>query len=143
MQPPDGGNWDDQNHQIAHNIDDAGAHHYRVLVDALIFPYNAIGFADALGYYCQNKSNRIEKVPVEDEPDARCEIKISFSFSLRCEDDTTIAVDLCVTEGACSREHSSFLRQRFSTDSAQEVSKSRTYLHQIWERSVPGGRNRR
>ena len=79
VQPPDCDNWDDQNHEVAHNIDDASADDYGVLIEAILSPCNFIGFADAFGYDCEDKSDRVEKVPVEDEPDARRGIKISFS----------------------------------------------------------------
>lgn len=78
MQPPDRDNWDDQNHEVAHDIDDAGANDYGVLIKAIFSPCNFIGFANAFGYDCEDKGNRIEKVPVEDEPDARRGIEISI-----------------------------------------------------------------
>lgn len=79
MQPPDRDNWDDQNHEVAHDINDAGADDYGVLIEAILSSCNFIGFADAFGYDCEDKGNRIEKIPIENEPDARRDIEISFS----------------------------------------------------------------
>lgn len=79
MQPPDRDDWDDQNHEVAHDIDDAGADDYGVLIEAILSPCNFIGFADAFGYDCEDKGNCIEEIPIEDEPDARRGITISFS----------------------------------------------------------------
>ena len=71
MQSPDRYDWDNQNHEIAHNIDDACADKDGILVKALFSPCNSVGFADAFGRDREDKSKRIEEIPVEDEPDAR------------------------------------------------------------------------
>ena len=106
MQPPDCDNWDDQNHEITHNIDSASADDYGVLIDAILSPCNFVGFADALGYYCEDEGDRIEKVPVEDKPDANQGISISLFLSF-CAKGVIKDVDLCRKNGPYSRKYAS------------------------------------
>ena len=78
MKPPNRDNRDDQNHEIAHDIDDASADEYGVLIEAILSPCDSIALADTFGYDCEDKGERIEKVPVEHEPDASGGIAISI-----------------------------------------------------------------
>ena len=49
VQSPDGDNWDDQYHEIAHNVDDASRDEYSVLINAILSSRNSISFANAFG----------------------------------------------------------------------------------------------
>ena len=80
MQTPNCGNWDHENHEIAHDVDDASADEYDILIDALLSPRDSVGFADAFGDYGKDEGKSIEKVPVEDKPDAGARCLISLSF---------------------------------------------------------------
>ena len=81
MQPPDRGNWNDQDHEIAHNTDDAGADEYSIWILAfcickIIFRFAMV--ADTTGRnHDDDEDERVEEVPVEDEPNARMEFGIS------------------------------------------------------------------
>ena len=70
MQPPDRRNGDDQNHEIANDIDDASADDYGILIDAILALCNFVCFADAFGYHCEDEGDRVEKIPIKDGPDA-------------------------------------------------------------------------
>ncbi len=79
MQSPDGDNRDDQNHEVTHNIDNARADKYSVLIKAFLSLCDFVGLADAFSCNGENKSQRVEEVPVEDKPDARVKLRISVS----------------------------------------------------------------
>lgn len=49
MQSPDRGDRNNQNHKIAHNVDDASADKYGVFIKALVSPCNLVGLANAFG----------------------------------------------------------------------------------------------
>ena len=68
MQAPNGGNWDDQDHQIGGNIDHARADEDCIFVDALATCGNEVVFADAFESDGEHQSNGVEEVPPEDEP---------------------------------------------------------------------------
>lgn len=80
MQSPDRGNRDDQNHEIANDVNDASADEYSVLIQALLSSCNFSGFADAFGRNGEDEGKRVEKIPVEDEPNAGVGIGISVLF---------------------------------------------------------------
>lgn len=75
LQPPDRGNWDGQNHQIAHEIDDARADEYDV---------SSVAFV-SMRYYCpldasshrrdNNQAEGVAKIPGEDNPDTGSEVE--------------------------------------------------------------------
>lgn len=81
MQSPDRGNWNDQDHEIAHNTDDASADEYNIWILAFCFCKIIMRFANAADTAGRNhddyESDRIEEVPVEDEPNARLDFGIS------------------------------------------------------------------
>ena len=81
MEAPDRGDRDDQDHEIAHDVDDACADDDGVLVEAVLAFCDFFGFADAFGYDCEDEGDGVEEVPVEDEPYARRGVEISGSFS--------------------------------------------------------------
>lgn len=85
MQSPDRDNRDDQNHKIAHNIDNTSADEYGVLIKAFLSLCNFVGFADAFGRNGEDEGERVEKIPVEDEPNARFKSESAFHspFSLK------------------------------------------------------------
>ena len=75
MQPPDRGDWNDQNHEIAHDADDASGDHYDIWILTFCFRQIRMRFANAANTTGRNheddQSEGVEEVPVEDEPDAR------------------------------------------------------------------------
>ena len=79
MQSPNGDNRDDQNHEIAHNIYDARADEYSILIKTFLSFRNFAGLADALSCNGEDKGERVKEVPVEDKPDARVKLGISVS----------------------------------------------------------------
>ena len=79
MHSPDGYDRDDQNHEVTHNIDDARADKYSVLIKAFLSLCNFVGLANAFSCNGENKGERVEEVPVEDKPDARVKFGISIS----------------------------------------------------------------
>lgn len=82
MQSPDRGDRNNQNHKIAHNVDDASADKYGVFIKALVSPCNLVGLANTFGRNGKDEGERVEKVPVKDEPDARVGLKVSVVFSI-------------------------------------------------------------
>lgn len=82
MQSPDRNNRDYQNHEIAHNVDDASAYEYGVLIETFPPSCNSVGLANAFSRNCKDERERVEKVPVEDKPNARAGFEISMSLSI-------------------------------------------------------------
>ena len=80
MQSPNRDDRDDQYHQVTHDVDDAGGNKYGVLIDAILSSCNFVGFADAFGNHCEDEGQCIEKIPVENEPDAKRGSEVSLSF---------------------------------------------------------------
>lgn len=89
VQSPDRDNRDNQNHEIAHNIDDAGADKHGVFIKACFSHCNFFGFADAFGRDSEDKGERVEKIPVEDEPDTGVALGVSISSFIQTK--TTIS----------------------------------------------------
>lgn len=83
MQSPNCDNRDNQNHEIAHNIDDASTDEHGILINAFLSFCCFVGFADAFGRNGEDEGERIEEVPVEDEPDARVGVGISVPISMK------------------------------------------------------------
>ena len=80
MQPPDRGNWNGQDHEIAHNTGDASAYEYDIWIVAFCFCKIIVRFAnaaDTIGRkHDDNENERVKEVPVEDEPNAKMEFGI-------------------------------------------------------------------
>ncbi len=81
MQPPDCGNWNDQDHEIAHNSDDASADEYNIWILAFCLCKVIMRFANTTDTTGRNhdddEDERVEEIPVEDEPNARMEFEVS------------------------------------------------------------------
>lgn len=108
MQSPDSDNWDHQNHEVAHNIDDTSADENGILIKAFLSPSNFVGFADALGRNGEDERDRVEKIPIEDEPDAIIRLGISASSSIYIYYRISVLLCSCVEEkGCCSCEETS------------------------------------
>ena len=69
VQTPDSHNRDNQDHYIGSDIDYTCADQDCVSVHALLALGHESGFADAFKSHSQDKSDCIEEVPPEDEPD--------------------------------------------------------------------------
>lgn len=69
VQAPNGGNGNDQDHQIGGNIDHARADKHCVLVNALASCGNDVVFAEAFESDGEHQSNGVEEIPPEHEPD--------------------------------------------------------------------------
>ena len=69
VQPTDGDDGNDQNHQIRNDIDHRRADQNGVLIHAILATGNFVCFAHALGGDGDDQSDGIEQVPCEDKPD--------------------------------------------------------------------------
>ena len=75
MQPPDRGKWNDQDHEIAHNSDDASPDEYNPWILAFCFCRTTDTTSRSPD---DDEDERVEEIPVEDEPNTRMESKISI-----------------------------------------------------------------
>ena len=82
MQPQDRGKWNDQDHEIAHNSDDASADEYNPWILAFCFCRIIMRCASTTDTTSRSpdddEGERVEKIPVEDEPNTRMESDVSI-----------------------------------------------------------------